>query len=114
MPMLVVLEPLEVVVHAVHPVERPLRAALEEDDFQAGELLEDATGHKPHQGLGAVGGPAKDVHSQEVIEAFSDAAPIAVGVAEEGYPAPGQPRSMRRSPDDRGSSPPDSRPGGRT
>src|SRR5207302_10808899 len=37
-----VLGPFPVVVHAVHPVEDPLGAAFEEDDFQPGKFLEHA------------------------------------------------------------------------
>src|SRR5712691_4138819 len=69
-----ILRPFPVVVHAVHPVQDPLGAALEEHHLQLRKLLEHASEHQRHQGRAAVGRTPQNVRLVEVVETVDELA----------------------------------------
>jgi hypothetical protein len=69
-----VVHPLVVVVHAVHPIEDPLRAALEEGDAQIRIALEHPTGDEPDEPRRTVERPSQNVHREEIVVAVDQLA----------------------------------------
>jgi hypothetical protein len=66
----------------MHPIERPLRAAFEEGDFQFGKFLEYSSEHQGNQSWSAVHDAAEYVGLEEVIETIGQFA-VAVGMTEQ-------------------------------
>src|SRR5262249_33440355 len=74
--------PLPIVVHPMHPVERPFRAALEEGDFELWKFFKHPAKNQCNQGRSAVQHSTQHVSLKEIIEAVSQL-PVAVRMAEE-------------------------------
>src|SRR5262249_60218220 len=77
-----VLGPLPIVVHPMHPLERPFRAALEEGDFELRKFFKPPAKNQCNQGRSTVQHSTEHVSLEEIIEAVSQL-PVAVRMAEE-------------------------------
>src|SRR2546429_1525440 len=73
--------PFPIVIHTMHPIERPFGAALEECDFELGKFFEYAAEHERDQRRRAVHHPAEHMGLEEIIEAIRQLA-VAIRMTE--------------------------------
>ena len=79
-----VFDPFVIVIHAVHPIDDPFRAALEKGNSKLGEFFKNSPADQTHQSRRAIQGPPQDMHREETIKLFSQVA-VSIGMAEKGH-----------------------------